>query len=123
MGHPAPAHKVHHVQERSTGSRFYLFKYLPTYFKFECHSPLHNKNSSSVISSALNWTTFIAAGRSNIEEHYQKITVIPQGVIVSILGTRCDGIPDCWNKVDEDNCGYSQLKTFLMGNLFTVHAR
>ena len=109
-------------RSRSTGSRFYLFKYLPTYFKFECHSPLHNKDSQSVISSAMNWTAYLAAG-GEIWEHYQNLTVIPRGVIVSILGTRCDGIPDCWNKVDEDNCGYSQLKTFLMGNLFTVHAR
>ena len=101
----------------------YLFKYPPTYFKFECHSPVHNKDSSSVISSVLNWTTYIEAGQNfgNIKQHYQNLTVIPQGVIVSILGTRCDGIPDCWNKVDEDNCGYSQLITFLIGNLFTVH--
>ena len=51
----------------------------------------------------------------------QNQIVIPQGVIVKILGTRCDGIPDCWNKVDEYNCGFSQLITALIGNLFTVH--
>ena len=92
----------------------YLFKYPPTYFKFECHSPLHNADSANVTAHVLvNWNP----------REYQNLIVIPQGVIVSILGTRCDGIPDCWNKVDEYKCGYSQLITFLIGNLFTVHTR
>ena len=101
----------------------YLFKYLITYFKFECQSALHNKDSPSVISSALNWKTYNAAGyrSGSHSKHYQNLTVIPQGVIVRILGTRCDGVPNCWNKIDENNCGFSELITVLIGNLFTVH--
>ena len=71
----------------------------------------------------MNWTDYEAPERVNFRKlgNYQNLTVIPQGVIVRILGTRCDGIPDCWNKVDEYNCGFSQLITALIGNLFTVH--
>ena len=93
--------------------------------KLECQSALHNKDSPSVISLAMNWTTYIAAldqgGEPNFSEHYQNLTVIPKGVIVRILGTRCDGVPDCWNKTDENMCGFSELISVLIGNLFTVH--
>ena len=79
------------------------------------------------MSLAINYTTYnvgYAAGERGdlyFSKHYQNLTVIPQGVIVRILGTRCDGVPDCWNKIDENNCGFSQLITALIGNIFTVH--
>ena len=94
------------MYRRSPQGLDYLFKYPLTYFKLECHSPLHNKDSPSVTAKVY----------KNLN-----LTVIPEGVIVSIYGTRCDGIPDCWGKIDEKNCGFSALINFLIGNLFTVH--
>ena len=112
-GHPAVGHPTRFtMHRRGPWGLDYLFKYPPTYFKFKCHSALHNADSPPVTANVNNWTTYVPLN----------LTVIPQGVIVSIHGTRCDGVPNCWNKIDENNCGFSKLITVLIGNLFTVHS-
>ena len=74
---------------------------------FECPSPEHNKMSPAILSTV--WNLII---------YYEyNVTVIPEGVIVMIQGTRCDGIIDCWNGEDEDMCGFNTFVTFGAGNL------
>ena len=60
----------------------------------ECISPIHNSKTSAI-------------------KTYQKI--IDEGTIVRIQGTRCDGKVDCWNGVDEEDCGFSTFKTLFIG--------
>ena len=60
----------------------------------ECISPIHNSKTSAIKTS-------------------QKI--IDEGTIVRIQGTRCDGKVDCWNNVDENDCGFSTFKTLYIG--------
>ena len=74
---------------------------------FECTSPDHNKMSPAIIS-----TVYIGG-----YVYEQNVTVIPDGVVVNILGTRCDGKIDCWNGEDEYMCGFNTFVTFGAGNL------
>ena len=78
---------------------------------FECTSPDHNK-----ISPAIHVDTCI----TNPVNHYKceyNVTVIPEGVVVNIQATRCDGKIECWNGEDEDRCGFNTFLTFGTGNL------
>ena len=75
---------------------------------FECPSLDHNKMSLAVLSTVYN---------SSLAEDKYNITVIPNGVIVVIKGTRCDGTIDCWNGEDEEMCGFNTFVTFGAGNL------
>ena len=76
--------------------------------EFDCPSPDHNKMSPAILSTVYNW---------DIHFFEFNITVIPDGVLVNIKGTRCDGIIDCWNGEDEEMCGFSTFVTFGAGNL------
>ena len=73
---------------------------------FRCQSPLHNKNSSAVLSTVFNWTT---------EEFVYDVTVIGNGTRVHTFATRCNNIQECWDNSDEDNCGFSTYTTVAMG--------
>ena len=75
---------------------------------FECPSLDHNKMSPAILSSIYNTT---------IHRYEFNVTVIPDGVIVVIKGTRCDGTIDCWNGEDENMCGFNTFVTFGAGNL------
>ena len=72
---------------------------------FECVSPLHNKDSSSVKAKVWNQTQHISILK----------TVLDSGIMVRILSTRCNGVPECWGDVDELNCGFSTSITLLFG--------
>ena len=77
-----------------------------------CQSPIHNIESPSIWSLAFNFTAW------NINNHYLEyynFTIIPSGIIVQILATYCDGLPECWNGIDEENCGSTMFKTVSIG--------
>ena len=44
-------------------------------------------------------------------------TVLVGGITVMTEGTRCDGIINCWNAIDEHGCGLSTLDTFFIGKI------
>ena len=74
---------------------------------FKCSSPDHNKMSPAILSTVFNSTI----------GYVHNFTVIPNGVVVQILGTRCDGKIECWNGEDESMCGFNTFLTFGAGNL------
>ena len=78
---------------------------------FECLSLDHNKMSPAIISTIYN----ITIEQDNLQ--FYNTTIIPDGVVVNIQGTRCDGIIECWNGEDEENCGFNSFVTFGAGNL------
>ena len=43
------------------------------------------------------------------------IPVINYGTVVEIQSTRCNGITECWNDVDELKCGFSTSFTIFVG--------
>ena len=77
----------------------------------ECVSPLHNKDSSSVKANIWNQTYQY----DTLEGIKPDITVLSKGIMVRILSTRCNGVPECWGNVDELNCGFSTSITLLFG--------
>ena len=78
---------------------------------FECPSPDHNKLSPAILSTVWNVTDY------GVWYYEYNATVIPNGVLVLIKGTRCDGTIDCWDGKDEDMCGFNTFVTFGAGNL------
>ena len=60
---------------------------------FECQSAIHNSNAEEILSTVYNESG-----------GYEEKTVIPQGILVQIQATQCDGITECWNDKDEKNC-------------------
>ena len=45
------------------------------------------------------------------------IPVINYGTVVEIQSTRCNGIKECWNGIDELECGFSSSDTILLGTV------
>ena len=45
------------------------------------------------------------------------IPVINYGTVVEIQSTRCNGIKECWNDIDEHECGFSNSVTIFIGML------
>ena len=44
-----------------------------------------------------------------------EIPVINNGIVVEIQSTRCNGIKECWDNVDELECGFSTSFTIFVG--------
>ena len=78
---------------------------------FECPSPDHNKMSPKILSTVYNYSCDYSC------DYYYNVTVIPDGVVVNIQATRCDGNIECWNGEDEEMCGLNTFVTFGAGNL------
>ena len=68
-----------------------------------CSSPDHNIMSPAVISDTYDGI------------YLENVTVIPRGTIVQIPGLRCDGIYNCWDRVDEEFCGFNIFQTVGIG--------
>ena len=51
----------------------------------------------------------------SINEFVHNVPVIANGTIVHILATKCNGVKECWNGIDEVNCGFDTYISFLMG--------
>ena len=74
---------------------------------FVCDSPIHNSTSPPVYADYVwNWSDNTLSFN---------VTVIPGGTIVQIETTRCDGVLECGNGGDEDNCGSPTFFTFPIG--------
>ena len=80
----------------------------------QCQSPIHNSNSSAVVATVFNHT-FYNATKQYIGSFVLDVVVIPNGTIVEIVATKCDGIPECWDEIDEINCGFNTSMTALIG--------
>ena len=76
-----------------------------------CQSPVHNVMSPSIWSLAFN----VTAWNINNAFEFYNFTVFPSGIIVEILATCCDGLPECWNGEDEEYCGSAMFITVLIG--------
>ena len=81
---------------------------------FMCPSLLHNKDSSPVKATIWNQTHYDAT-RDFRGSYTPNVTVIPHGTTVYIMSTRCDGVPECWNNIDEEGCGFNTSQTILFG--------
>ena len=93
---------------------------IKTSANFKCWSKIHNLESSSILSTVFNWTIYNQMrhdGRS-ISEAFDgglmynddgslmyNESVIPNGISVNIWATRCNSDPECWNDIDEADCG------------------
>ena len=42
-------------------------------------------------------------------------SVIPNGVSIEILATRCNSDPECWNDIDEADCGFNPYGNVALG--------
>ena len=80
---------------------------------FQCQSPLHNENSSAVISTVFNRT--IRSQGGSWDESFPNVTVIRNGTRVYTFATRCNSIQECWDNSDEEGCGFSKSITVAMG--------
>ena len=79
-----------------------------------CQSPNHNVMSPSIQSLAFNFTAWNIAQYVTMSMYYN-FTVLPTGIVVQILATHCNGIIECWNGEDEENCGSTYFKTVSIG--------
>ena len=79
----------------------------------QCQSVSHNEKSLPVLSKVWNWS---------LDDYQYDQTVIPAGTIVNIKATRCDGVHECFDDLDEAWCGKMELyETILIGkNLLTL---
>ena len=73
---------------------------------YECQSFFHNPDSLPILATVRNMSS---------DEDVPNVTVIARGTIVHILATKCNGVKECWNGIDEDNCGFDTYISFLMG--------
>ena len=79
---------------------------IPQTANFECISPIHNSNSSAILSTVYNYAT---------DDVYYNVPVIVFGTMVRMWGTKCDGNIDCWKSIDEADCGWSTFQTVFVG--------
>ena len=68
-------------------------------------SPIHNSNSSAIKNYLYNDTGTIGA-----------VKVIRKGTMVEIKATRCNGVSECWNNLDEVYCSMDTFLTIFIGN-------
>ena len=85
---------------------------IKTSANFKCWSRIHNLDSSSVLSTVFNWTNYNqmksdGSSRGNAFDASMMFNevVIPNGISVEIWATRCNSDPECWNDIDEADCG------------------
>ena len=64
---------------------------------FECPSLAHNSMSPAIFATV--WSP------------------IDKGTVVYIQSTKCDGVPECWNGIDEENCGFNTYLTLFIGDV------
>ena len=76
---------------------------IPQTANFQCISPIHNSNSSAILSTVYN------------RGFEFNVTVIGSGTMVRMWGTRCDGNDDCFDEIDETDCGWSTFQTVFVG--------
>ena len=74
-----------------------------------CQSPVHNSLTPAIFSIEF-WPS-----------HQQNVTVIPNGTIVQIVSTRCDGFYECFNNEDEYKCGEGKIETTTIGTTNLKH--
>ena len=79
---------------------------IPQTANFECNSTIHNSNSSAILSTVYNWTSVV---------FNYNVPVIGSGTIVPMWGTRCDGNIDCFEAIDEADCGFSTFQSLFVG--------
>ena len=79
---------------------------------YPCQSKNHNNDSKAVLSTVNN--------RGPIQYNFPVI-VIAQGAIVNISATRCDGIIECVNGSDENDCVMKVEKTILAGKTLLTY--
>ena len=79
---------------------------IPNTANFPCISPIHNSNSSAILSNFYDWNTY---------KTKYNVIVIGFGTLVHMLGTRCDGNIDCWMGIDEADCGFSTFQSLIVG--------
>ena len=80
---------------------------------FECESLIHNRDSLPFNTTIWNQTHFDIT--RNLTGSFKNEIVIPHGTIVYIMATRCDGVPECRNGIDEKGCGFNKFVTVLLG--------
>ena len=68
-------------------------------------SPIHNSNSSAIKNYLYNDTGTIGP-----------VKVIRKGTMVDIKATRCNGVSECWNNLDEVYCSMDTFLTIFIGN-------
>ena len=81
---------------------------------FKCPSAIHNSKTSPIKANVFDWT---------IEDVIEDVTIVAAGITVTITATICDGIPECFNKLDELFCGFTKTKTILIGKYHIVITR
>ena len=81
---------------------------------FECQSAIHNSDSPAIKATKVRKLTNCDTTRYCITT-WRNVTVINKGTIVKIMATRCDGIPECFNAIDEENCGFSTFENIFTG--------
>ena len=75
----------------------------------DCQSLFHNSMSPPLIQNNIwNFTS---------TRLMKNVTVLVGGVTVMTQGTKCDGIINCWNAIDEQGCGTSTLDNFFIGKI------
>ena len=81
---------------------------------FICQSPFDNTKTPAINSSVAKWTYHVQGGWWAYQEI--NVTLIPEGTIVEIPATRCNGVSECWNNEDEEGCGPGEWETTSIGN-------
>ena len=87
---------------------------------YPCQSKNHNNDSLAVLSTFFNQTLYNSGSSEEDGLQYNQ-TVITPGAIVNISATRCDGVVECVNGSDENDCGMKVEKTILAGKTLLTY--
>ena len=72
---------------------------VPKSANLKCRSITHNEKSPATLA------TIYKGGGPHDQNNYKQDKVIDKGVIVWTWATRCDGIVECFGRIDENGCG------------------
>ena len=86
---------------------------------FDCQSPIHNTNSSTIFVNNINAVNQNVHGTYSEFKNLIDRVAIKSGTIVNIFATRCDGIEECFGGIDEVNCGFDPVISVLIGKLLS----